>query len=247
VKIIVKSEVKYMKIFNKKGIPIFLALLTLLTLLSIIPSCALADDQNMPTSSGSGESFDQMKARMTESVNTTIEKLEKLKANSDNESTIEAAEKLITDLKSLKEELSNAETEEDLIKIGQELVTLFNAAPEELKNTPGLLPHNSGPRPNMQNVSGNFSQEFKNGHEMRPEMMNNKSKPPEMMNDRSHPGDFNSTMNSSERPGPGSTRMERKNNSANLTAPSDNEKAADSGFLGNLLGDVINALKSLFS
>jgi hypothetical protein len=125
-----------MKIFNKKGIPIFLALLTLFTLLCIIPSCALADDQNMPPSSGYEESFDQMKARMTESVNITIENLKELKANSDNESTIEAAEKLITDLKSLKEELSNAETDEDLIKIRQELITLFNAAPEELKNTP---------------------------------------------------------------------------------------------------------------
>jgi hypothetical protein len=95
----------------------------------------------------------------------------------------------------------------------------------------------------MQNVSGNFSQDSKNS----PVMMNNGSQPPEMMSNRNQRGDFNATMNSRERPGPGSTRMEGINNSANLTAQNDNEKAADSGFLGNLLGDVINALKSLFS
>lgn len=232
-----------MKIFTKKVIPIFLALLTLLTLLSTIPSCALADDQNMPSSSGSRESFDQMKARMTESVNITIENLESSKVNLDNESTREAAEKLITDLKSIKEELSNAETEDDLIKIRQELDTLDETAPEELKNTPGLLPHNTGQGPNMQNVSGNFSQDFKN----RPEMMNNGSQPPEMISNRSQRGDFNATMNGSERPGPRHEGLEGENNSSNLNAESGNGKTANSGFLGSLFGGLMNALKSLFS
>jgi hypothetical protein len=246
VKVIVNSEVKYLKIFTKKGIPIFLAFLILFTLSSIIPSCALADEQNMPSSPVSGKSFDQMKAMMTESVNVTLENLEKSKSNLDNESTAEAAEKLITDLKSIKEELSNAKTEDDLVKIRQELNTLFNAAPEESKNNSDFLPQNMGQRPNMQNVSENFSQKFKNRSEMRPEMMNNTSLPPEMMNSRSQP-DFNAPMNSSQRPGPRSAGMEGINNSANLTAESGKEKAADSGFLGNLLGGVINALRSLFS
>jgi hypothetical protein len=222
---VVNPEVKYVKLFNKKGIPIFLALLTLLTLLSMIPACVLADDQKMPPTSGSGESFDQMKARMTESVNITIENLNSSKVNLDNESTLEAAEKLITDLKSIQVELSNANTEDDLIKIRQELTTLFNAASDELKTTPGLLHSNVGQGPNMQNISGNFSQDFKN----MPEMMNNGTQPPGMMNNETQP--------------PG---MEEKDNSSNLTAVSANEKAADSDIFGNLLRDFINTLKSLY-
>ncbi len=91
-------------------------------------------------------------------------------------------------------------------------------------------------RPNMQNVSENFSQDFKNRPEIRPEMMNNRSHPPEMMNNRSQPGGLNATMNGSERSGPRHASMEGKNNSANLTVESGNEKTADSGFLGNLFG-----------
>lgn len=225
-----------MKILNKKVIPILLALLTLLALLITISSSTLADDKNMSPSSGSGQSFDQMKARMTESVNITIDNLESSEANMDKESSIQAAEKLITDLKSIKEELSNAKTEDDLIKIKQELDTLFNAAPEELKNIAGLIPQNMGPRPDMQNVSENFSQDFKNRSEMRPEMMNN----------RSQSGGLNATMNDSERPGPRHTGMEGKNNSADIKAERGNETTADSGFLGNLFGGLINTIKSLF-
>jgi hypothetical protein len=235
-----------MKILNKKVIPILLALLTLLALLITISSSTLADDKNMSPSSGSGQSFDQMKARMTESVNITIDNLESSEANMDKESSIQAAEKLITDLKSIKEELSNAKTEDDLIKIKQELDTLFNAAPEELKNIAGLIPQNMGPRPDMQNVSENFSQDFKNRSEMRPEMMNNRSQPPEMMNNRSQSGGLNATMNDSERPGPRHTGMEGKNNSADIKAERGNETTADSGFLGNLFGGLINTIKSLF-
>jgi hypothetical protein len=201
----------------------------------------------MPTLSGSGQSFDQMKARMTESVNITIGNLESSKANMDNETSIEAAEKLITDLKSIKEELSNAKTEDDLIQIKQELDTLFNAAPEELKNIPGLLPQNMGPRQDLQNVSENFSPDFKNRSEMRPEMMNNRSQPPEMMNNRSQSGGLNATMNDSERPGPRHAGMEGKNNSADITTERGNETTPNSGFLGNLFGGLINTLTSLFS
>ena len=62
-----------MKIFTKEVIPILLTLLTLLALLITISFNTLADDKNLPPSSGSGQSFDQMKARMTELVNSSIE------------------------------------------------------------------------------------------------------------------------------------------------------------------------------
>jgi hypothetical protein len=91
----------------------------------------------------------------------------------------------------------------------------------ELKNIPGLLPQNMGQRPDLQNASENFSQDFKNKSEMRPEMMNNRSQPPEMMNNgsqppemmnnRSQPGGLDATMNGSERPGPRHSGMEGRN------------------------------------
>jgi hypothetical protein len=83
---------KYMKLLYKKKVPIFLALLILLTLLSITPACILADEQKMPPISGSGDLFNHMKTRMTESVNVTIESLENSKENLDNESTLEAVD-----------------------------------------------------------------------------------------------------------------------------------------------------------
>jgi hypothetical protein len=86
--------------FRKKIIPI---LITLLTLFSIIPSFALAENQNVPPSPGSGESVDQMKIRMTESINNTIETLENSKENLTNESSLEVTEQLTTNLEAVKE------------------------------------------------------------------------------------------------------------------------------------------------
>lgn len=226
-----------MKVFTKKIVPIFL---TLLTLLSIIPFCAFAASESAPLSPGSGESFDQMKSRMTESVNNTIATLGNSKANLTNESSIEAAEKLITDLKSIQEEISNAETEDELIKIKQELDTLFATAPGEIKSIPGLIHQNMGPRQDMQNTSENFSQGFKNGSEMRPEMMNNRSQPPGMMNNRSQPGDANATMNGSIMQGHGPAGMEGK---GNMTVENANGIKDEISFFDKL----ISALKSLFS
>jgi hypothetical protein len=232
-------KVKYMKVFTKKVIPIFVTLLTLLTLFIIIPSCTLASNQNTLHSPGSGESFDQMKVWMTESVNNSIGILGNSKASFTNESSFEAAEKLITDLKSIQEELSYAETKDELIKIKQELDTLFAAAPEELKGIPGLFPQNMGPRPGMQNGNENVSQAVKNGSEMSPEMMNNRSQPPEMMNG-SQPRDSNTKANGSKMPGQGLAGMEKN---GNITEENNNETTDGSSFFEK----VISFLKSLFS
>jgi hypothetical protein len=227
------SKVKYMEVFTKKIIPIFL---TLITLLSILPSSAFAEDQNVPPLPGSEESFDQMKSQMTESVNRTIETLENSTGNLDNESSLESAEKLITDLKSIKEEISNAKTEDELFTIKKELDALFAAAPEELKS---ILPQDMGPMGGSQNMgqgpgqngNENLSQGFENGSERRPEMLSNRSQ---------QPMDANATMNDSKMPGQGPRGMEEK---GNLTEENGKEKADDSGFFGKL----INALKSIFS
>ena len=110
---------------------------------------------------------------------------------------------------------------------------MFNAAPEKLKSADGLLPHNMGPRSNMQNSSANFSQDFKN----RPELINNKSQPE----------DLNITMNDNRGPEPRPARIEEKNNSANLNVENDKGKGNNSSILTDLLGKIITTLKSLLN
>jgi hypothetical protein len=213
-----------MKVFTKKVISI---LITLLTLFSLTPSFALADNQSIPPSTDSGESVDQMKSRMTESLNTTIETLENSKENLTNESSIEAAEKLTTNLEAIKKKISNAETQDDLLQIKQELDALFAAAPNDIKI---ILPPNIHLGPGMQNGSEKLFQGFENGTEKRPEIMINRTQPPR---------DGNVTMNNGM-PGQGSKGIEEK---GNLTNESGVETADEPSFFGKLF----DALKSLFS
>ena len=225
-----------MEVFTKKIIPI---LITLLTLFSIIPSFALAEDLNVPPSPGSVDSVDQMKTRMTESLNNTIETLENSKENLTNESSLEAAEQLTTSLKAIKENISSAETENDLLQIKQELDASLAAAPDDIKIIlpqnmgpgPGMQNRSMGPGPGMQNGTENLSQGFENDSERRPEMTTNRSQPPK---------DGNATMEGSGMPGQGPEGMEEK---GNLTDENGKETADESGFFGKL----VSALKSLFS
>lgn len=223
-----------MEVFTKKIIPI---LITLLTLFSIIPSFALAEDLNIPPSPGSGDSVDQMKTRMTESLNNTIETLENSKENLTNESSLEAAEQLTTSLKAIKEKISSAETEDDLLQIKQELDASLAAAPDDIKiilpqnmgSGPGMQNRSMGPGPGMQNGTENLSQGFENDSERRPEMTTNRT-----------PKDGNTTLEGSGMPGKGPEGMEDK---GNLTDENGKETADESGFFGKL----VSALKSLFS
>lgn len=95
----------------------------------------------MPPSPGSGESVDQMRILMTESVNNTIGTLENSKENLTNESSLETAEQLTTNLEAVKEKISSAETGDNLIEIKQELDALLAEAPDDIKI---ILPHNMG-------------------------------------------------------------------------------------------------------
>ncbi|HEY3362975.1 MAG TPA: hypothetical protein VGK06_14455 [Methanosarcina sp.] len=165
---------------------------------------------------------------MIESVNITIETLDNSKENLTNESSLEAAEKLTTNLEAIKEKLSSAKTEDDLLQIKQELDKLFVAAPNDIKV---ILSQNMGPGPGMQNGSEKISQGFENGTERRPEMMTNRSQPPRS---------GNSTMDGNGMPGQGPTGMEEK---GNLTDENGKETAEEVNFFGKL----IDALKSLFN
>ena len=133
------SEVIFMKlfdlikIFNLKNISIFSVLLIMF---SIVPSCALAAEEITQPSSPEGD-FDTMQSRMTESVDRMIEALENSTEYLDAD-TLASAEEMISGLTSIKEEISNAETTSDLQTVREELDTLLEAVPEELKSISGF-------------------------------------------------------------------------------------------------------------
>lgn len=215
-----------MKTLTKKAIPIFLALLTLF---SIIPSCAIAGEQNASHSPGSEESFDMMKSRMNESINSRIEILENSKEELDSES-LEAAEKLIIDLESIKGEVSGTESVDRLFEVKQRLDALLNTAPEELQNLPGFLAQDISPGLEMQNRTENFSRSFENRSE----------RPPEMLNNAGENSGANAAIKSREPPGQPPEDPEEGNN---LTEEDNRDESDESGLFGRLM----YALKSLFS
>ncbi|MGB9938976.1 hypothetical protein [Methanosarcina sp.] len=186
----------------------------------------------MPLSSGSGDSFEIMKSRMTESVNSRIEVLENSKGELDN-GFLESAEQLIAGLESVKEEVSGAEDEAELFEVKQRLDSLLNTATEKLKNLPGFLTPDMSSGPEMQNRSGNFSRTFESRSERRPEM-------PEILNNTGKASGENMTMENREPPG---QPPENPGETGNITKEDSRETANESGFLGKL----INALISLFS
>ena len=121
------------KIFNLKKISIFSVLLIMF---SIVPSCALAAEETTQPSFPE-EDFDTMQSRMTESVDRMIEALENSTEDLDAD-TLASAEELISGLTSIKDEISEAETKSDIQVIREELDTLLEAAPEELKSISGF-------------------------------------------------------------------------------------------------------------
>lgn len=225
----------FIKILNLKKISIFSVLLILF---GIIPNCVLAEEENIQPSFGPEEDFDAMKSRMTESVDGMIETLENSTEDLDAD-TLESVEELINGLKSIKEELFEAETESDLQEIREEIDTLLEAAPEELKSIPGFGMGHSGPG-QAQNGSQIPPQGPGNMSEGRPEkrVMNMSEKRPEIP-EEANIMDENTSMEKQGIPGkaPG---MQKE---AVTEESSDKETSGASDFFGKL----INSLKALFS
>jgi len=121
------------KIFNLKKISIFSVLLIMF---SIVPSCALAEEETAQPSFPE-EDFDTMQSRMIESIDRMILALENSTEGLDTD-TLQSAEEMINGLTSIKEEVSEAETESDLQTIREELDTLLEEAPDELKSISGF-------------------------------------------------------------------------------------------------------------
>lgn len=169
-----------------------------------------------------------MKSQMAESVNITIETLDNSKENLINESSLEAAEKLTTNLEAIKEKISSAKTEDNLLQIKQELGALYTAAPDNIKV---ILSQSMGPGSGLKNGSEKISQGFENGTERRPEMMTNRSQLPRS---------GNATIDGNGMLGQGPKGMTGK---GSLTDENGKEAAKESGFSGKL----IDALKSLLN
>ncbi|MDD3245947.1 MAG: hypothetical protein PHF18_03645 [Methanosarcina sp.] len=167
---------------------------------------------------------------MTESVDRMIETLENSTEDFDAD-TLESAEELISGLTSIKEEISNAETTSDLQTVREELDTLLEAVPEELKSISGFgMGHDPENAQNGSKISpqGSAPKGSGNMSEGRPEV-------PEAANARSE----NASMDKQGMPDRASNEQEK----AGMEEGSDSAPSSESGFFGKL----INSLKSLFS
>jgi len=209
------------KFFTLKKISI---LSVLLIMFSIVPSCALAEEESTQTSFPE-EDFDTMQSRMAESVDRMIEALENSTEELDDE-TLASAEELISELTSIKEEISESESESDLQTIREELDSLLKEAPEELKSISGF---GMGPGPGQaQNGSQAPPQGFGNMSEGRPEL-------PEGANAMGE----NASMEKQGMPGQAPGEQEEEDSAES----GDTESSTETGFFASLL----NSLKSLFS
>jgi hypothetical protein len=213
------------KFFNLKKISIFSVLLIMF---SVVPNCALAEGENSQPSLP-GEDFETMQSRMAESVDRMIEALENSTEDLDAD-TLASAEEMISELTSIKEEISEAETESDLQTIREELDALLEDAPEELKNISGF---------------GRGPGQVQNGSQVPPQDAGNMSEGRPEMPDGANPMDKN-TMNgnsSMEKQGmPEQTPAEQETTGAAEDADKDTS-STETGFFANL----INSLKALFS
>ncbi|WP_440948629.1 hypothetical protein ACSAZL_10595 [Methanosarcina sp. T3] len=218
------------KFFNLKKISIFSVLLIMF---SVVPSCALAEEETTQPSFLE-EDFDTMQSRMTESVDRMIEALENSTEELDDE-TLASAEELISGLTSIKEEISEAESESDLQAIREELDALLEETPEELKNISGFGMMGPGPE-QVQNGSQNGSQ---NGGQVPQQGAGNMSEDrPEMPEGVDAMGE-NASMEKQGMPGQAPGEQE----DAESDESSDTGSTTETGFFASLL----NSLKSLFS
>ncbi|MDY9925034.1 hypothetical protein [Methanosarcina sp.] len=191
---------------------------------SIVPSCALAEEETAQPPFPE-EDFDTMQSRMIESVDRIIVALENSTQGLDTD-TLQSAEEMINGLTSIKEEVSEAETESDLQTIREELDTLLEEAPDELKSISGFEMGSAGQAQNGSKVPpprgyGNMSEGS-----------------PEMPQGANVMGD-NASMEKQGMPGKAPGEQEE----ADIAEDSNTEASTDAGFFGKL----INSLKSLFS
>lgn len=214
------------RFFNLKKISIFSVLLIMF---SIVPGCALAEEETAQPSLPQ-EDFDTMQSRMNESVDRMIETLENSTENLDAD-TLASAEEMISGLTSIKEKISEAETESDLQAIREELDALLEEAPEELKSISGF---GMGP---------GFGQS-QNGSQVPPQGSGNMSEGRSEMPEGANPMDKNAMNENSsmEKQGmPEQTPSEKEN--ADAAEDSGSDSPNETGFFGKL----INSLKSMFN
>ncbi|WP_229392413.1 hypothetical protein [Methanosarcina sp. DH2] len=190
---------------------------------SIVPSCALAEEETAQPSFPEDD-FDTMQSRMIESVDRMIVALENSTEGLDTD-TLQSTEEMINGLTSIKEEVSEAETESDLQTIREKLDTLLEEAPDELKSISGFGMGSAG---HAQNGSKAPPRDYGNMSEGSPEMPQGAN----LMGD-------NASMEKQGMPGKAPGEQEE----ADIAEDSNTEASTDAGFFRKL----INSLKSLFS
>jgi len=226
-----------MKISGKKIISLFS---TLLILFCLVPSSAFAegDGEVAPPFASDEEAFDLMKSRMTESIDSMIEKLEDSEEDLDEE-LLEDAEGLITELELVKAELEDVEADSEMLEIRIELDSLIEEAPDELKDViePAGQGMSSGSgRPEGAGAPG---QGFEDGSERDPAMMQNRSQ----VKDGNATGE-DGTPEEKKMREQNSDEMEgNAENAEPENARPENAEPENAGFFGQL----INSIKSLFS
>jgi len=196
---------------------------------SIVPSCALAEEETTSPSFPE-EDFDTMQSRMTESIDRMIEALENSTEELDDE-TLASAEELINGLSSIKEEISEAESDSDLQTIREELDTLLEETPEELRNISGF--GMMGPDPEQ---AQNGSQ---SGSQVPPQGAGNMSEERPQRPEGANAMSENASMEKQGIPGQALGEQEDADSAENR----ETESSTETGFFANLL----NSLKSLFS
>ncbi|MCQ1534931.1 hypothetical protein FTO70_04345 [Methanosarcina sp. KYL-1] len=187
------------------------------------------EEGNVPRYPASDEeAFGMMKSRMTESIDSMIGNLEGSMEDLDDD-LLEDAEGLKEGLESIKEDLEAAGTDSELMEIRDELNSLIEEAPEELKS---IL----GPAGQMGQGSGSPGDRG----EMPPQGFNG-TENPEMMQNKSQVRDANMTMEDRKMPGqaPGGER----GNGSQMNGSAEETGSENVGFFGRL----INSIKSLFS
>jgi hypothetical protein len=220
------------KFFNLKKISIFSVLLIMF---SIVPSCALAEEETTQPSLPE-EDFETMQSRMTESVERMIEALENSTEDLDAD-TLSSAEDMISELTSIKEEISAAETETDLQTIREELDALLEEAPEELKSISGFgMGQGPGQGQNGSQVPPQGSGNMSEGRPEMPEGANSMDK---------NAMDENSSMEKQGMPEQSPDGQENAGvvDDAGVAEDVSADTSAETGFFGKL----INSLKALFS
>ncbi|MDW7730831.1 MAG: hypothetical protein SCH66_00195 [Methanolobus sp.] len=107
----------------------------MLILLSLTVQGAYAIGENITRENASPLGAGDIKERTAEMIEKNIESLDALQSETDDDELNDSIDGLLTQLEVLRSELESAEEEEDILEIMDELRTLVEESPEEIRET----------------------------------------------------------------------------------------------------------------